>query len=442
MNYSSSEKLINIPNVNSLVKISAGLIFLTILSTALVYAETTSDETFVVTILENGYLESTPRYFDTSMFSVTTGTFVTIVNEDVVSHKFFSGTSNSSHSKEKFDDYLICELGERIAPAIDNQQDDNICDFNKDDRIIIDELLPGESISIEIVDAGTYRLIEPDYPWIDLLVYSFPKTEISSDIIEEKITEDSQVIENVNLINSPIIQNISVDGISHNVEYTVQGMAVNEIESDSDSKSLIFSVGVTDLNGILDITFERSFFDSIYDNVDDSFFILSDGDETIFEETKTAESRTLSIVVSSGTEELEIIGSIFNNFETPVIETPVIETPVIETPVIETPVIETPVIETPVIETPVIETPVIEDNLNNSCGPGTVLKNSICVLDERCGPGTILEGGVCILDSVSVPSPPSGDSRELIMSVTVAFVLAGVIGIIFALISKANKNKH
>ena len=402
MNYSSSEKLINIPNVNSLVKISAGLIFLTILSTALVYAETTSDETFVVTILENGYLESTPRYLDTSMFSVTTGTFVTIVNEDVVSHKFFSGTSNSSNSKEKFDDYLICELGERIAPAIDNQQDDNICDFNKDDRIIIDELLPGESISIEIVDVGIYRLIEPDYPWIDLLVYSFPKTEISSDIIEEKITEDSQVIENVNLINSPIIQNISVDGISHNVEYTVQGMAVNEIESDSDSKSLIFSVGVTDLNGILDITFERSFFDSIYDNVDDSFFILSDGDETIFEETKTAESRTLSIVVSSGTEELEIIGSIFNNFETPV----------------------------------------IEDNLNNSCGPGTVLKNSICVLDERCGPGTILEGGVCILDSVSVPSPPSGDSRELIMSVTVAFVLAGVIGIIFALISKANKNKH
>jgi len=172
--------------------------------------------------------------------------------------------------------------------------------------------------------------------------------------------------------------------------------------------SLIFSVNVVDSTGKLDVKFDRSFFDSIYAGVDYSFFILADGDETIFTETQTtSQSRTLNIAVPSGTEELEVIGSTFHSskvIETPVIETPVIETPVIETPVIETPVIETPVIETPVIETPVIETPVIEtpeltNSSTNQCGPGTVLEGDACVIDPRCGPGTVLEGDACVVDS-------------------------------------------
>ena len=151
------------------------------------------------------------------------------------------------------------------------------------------------------------------------------------------------------------------------------------------------------------------------------------------------------IDVPSGTEELEIIGSIFDSSK--VIETPVIETPVIETPVIETPVIETPVIETPVIETPVIETPVIENSSTNQCGPGTVLEGDSCVIDQRCGPGTVLEGDSCVIDS-STPSvstqssTSSGTSKELIISITAGFVIAGIVGIILALIAKANKNKN
>ena len=128
----------------------------------------------------------------------------------------------------------------------------------------------------------------------------------------------------------------------------------------------------------------------------------------------TDSSRTLTIEIPSGTEELEIIGSVFGITN------------------------ELPsVIETPVIETPVIETP-----STNECGPGTILENDVCVLDQRCGPGTILENDVCVLDSTPSKSPSSGNGRELIMGVTFAFVIAGVIGIIFALISKANRNKH
>ena len=407
----SSEKLLHFPNVNSLMKISIGLIFFTVISTALVYAETDSDTTHTVNIFENAYLQDTPRYLDESLFSVDSGTFVKIVNNDVISHKFVSGSSNSFHqSNAKYDDYLVCELGEKIAPNTNSYSDDNSCDFNKDNRIIVNELHPGQSVSIELVDVGTYRIIEPDYPWIEFVVYSFEKPP-SPEPVQEKVIEEPQVIKTVNIIPPLPVQTITVDvnDNSYDVEYTVQGMTVIGIESDIESMSLIFSVDVTDLTGILDVTFERSFFDSIYDDVDDLFFVLSDGDETISEETKTSQSRTLSIKVPSGTEELEIIGSVFNN-----------------------------------IETPVIETPVIEENITNQCGPGTVLENDVCVLDERCGPGTVLENDMCVLDStpVSSSSQSPGTSKELIISFTIAFVIAGIVGIVLALVAKAHKNKN
>ena len=202
---------------------------------------------------------------------------------------------------------------------------------------------------------------------------------------------------------------VDVDGTSFDVQYTAVGMTVTGIESDTESASLIFSVDVTDSTGILNVELERSFFDSIYDDTDDLFFILADGDEAISEEIQsTSQSRSLIITVPSGTEDLEIIGSAFNNS----------------------------------VEEPIVEEPIVENILNNECGPGTVLEDDICILDQRCGPGTILEDGVCVLDSTPVTSSSSGNSKELIMSITVAFVIAGIIGIILALISRANRKKN
>jgi len=212
---------------------------------------------------------------------------------------------------------------------------------------------------------------------------------------------------------------VDVDGTSFDVQYTAVGMTVTGIESDTESASLIFSVDVTDPIGILNVELERSFFDSIYDDADDLFFILADGDEAISEEIQTtSQSRSLIITVPSGTEDLEIIGSAFNNS------------------------VEEPIVEEPIVEEPIVEEPIVENILNNECGPGTVLEDDICILDQRCGPGTILEDGVCVLDSTPVTSSSSGNSKELIMSITVAFVIAGIIGIILALISRANRKKN
>ena len=212
---------------------------------------------------------------------------------------------------------------------------------------------------------------------------------------------------------------VDVDSTSFDVQYTAVGMTVTGIESDTESASLIFSVDVTDSTGILNVELERSFFDSIYDDTDDLFFILADGDEAISEEIQsTSQSRSLIITVPSGTEDLEIIGSVFNNS------------------------VEEPIVEEPIVEEPIVEEPIVENIPNNECGPGTILEDDICILDQRCGPGTILEDGACVLDSAPVTSSSSGNSKELIMSITVAFVIAGIIGIILALISRANRNKN
>ena len=211
------------------------------------------------------------------------------------------------------------------------------------------------------------------------------------------------------------------------VNYSSTGLTVYELESDTDSMSLIFYVNVNDSTGKLNITFDRNFFDSIYDGVDDQFFILSDGDETIFREIQTtSQSRTLSIDVPLGTEELEIIGSEFGFSKE-----------------ISIPVVETPVVETPVVETPVVETSVVETISINECGPGTVLENNVCVLDQRCGPGTVLENNICVLDaSTTTTTTTTSSNKEMIISFSLAFGIAGVVGIILALIAKAHKKKN
>ena len=216
------------------------------------------------------------------------------------------------------------------------------------------------------------------------------------------------------------------------VEYVGNGVSVNGIESDLDFISLIFSVDVSSPQGVLDVTFDRSFFDSVYNGNDDDFIVLADGDEPTYSEVETTDSyRTLRIILPTGTEEVEIIGSVFGSpSEPPVIEEP--EVPE-EPEVIEKPTVPE-VIEKPKPETSQPETtkPKVE------CGSGTILKDGVCVLDERCGPGTVLENGVCVVKSESAPVGSLG--KQLVYGVIAAFVIAGIIGIILALMSKASKS--
>ncbi len=79
---------------------------------------------------------------------------------------------------------------------------------------------------------------------------------------------------------------VNVEGNTFDIEYTVDGVSVTGVEPDLDFVSLIFSVDVTSSPGTLEVTLERSFFDSIYLGSDDDFIVLADGDEPSYSELR------------------------------------------------------------------------------------------------------------------------------------------------------------
>ena len=89
------------------------------------------------------------------------------------------------------------------------------------------------------------------------------------------------------------------------------------------------------------------------------------------------------------------------------------------------------------------ETEIVDSTPKTQCGPGTVLKNGACVLDERCGPGTVLKDGACVVESVPQSSGASVNivGKEMIVGVVAAFVVAIAIIIVLGLMAKASKSK-
>ena len=217
---------------------------------------------------------------------------------------------------------------------------------------------------------------------------------------------------------------VDIEGTSYDIDYTATGMTVSAVEADLDFISLILTVDVTESPGTLDITFDRTLFDSTFEGLDDDFIILADGDEPVFSETQTnSVSRTLSIELPAGTEEIEIIGSSFN-------------TPSDTTD-------DSAAADKAAADKAAADKAAADSNTTpTQCGPGTILKDGACVLDERCGPGTILENGACVLDSTSQPTTTSvkGLGKDLMMGLIAAIAIAGVVGIILGILAKASKS--
>jgi predicted secreted protein with PEFG-CTERM motif len=102
---------------------------------------------------------------------------------------------------------------------------------------------------------------------------------------------------------------IKVDGTDFSVTYSITNGKVLGIKADIQSKSLIVSIQTTG-DGQLTIDLPRALIDAkINDQTDDQFFVLNDGQEAQFTETKTTTDRTLTIPFTDGTGQIEIIGT-------------------------------------------------------------------------------------------------------------------------------------
>ena len=92
------------------------------------------------------------------------------------------------------------------------------------------------------------------------------------------------------------------------LDHDISGGTVTEMEIDMDSTSLVIEVDTID-DGSITVTLPRDVIDATINGEDDDLFVIVDGEEVDFEESKTSTDRTLTIAFPAGAEEIEIIGS-------------------------------------------------------------------------------------------------------------------------------------
>ena len=238
---------------------------------------------------------------------------------------------------------------------------------------------------------------------------------------------------------------VDVSGTTYNIVYETNGVKINDIMGDYDFLSLLLEVEVT-APGLLELTFDRAYFDSTFDGSDEQFIVLADGEDISFaEKGKTEQTRTLVMELLSGTEEVEVIGT---HLLEGIIGAATTEEPLVEEPEVipeeEVPTEEEIPEETmPEEETPMEETPTMEEE-TSKCGPGTILKDGACVLDERCGPGTHFEDGACVLDekepATEGVSLEGSNTSQLVIPAIIGFGIAFIVMIILWLIGRAGRS--
>jgi len=92
--------------------------------------------------------------------------------------------------------------------------------------------------------------------------------------------------------------------------FLIIGGTVSSHQIDPDAKSLIVKIDSLITGGSLLVKIPRSMLDAKMQNGgDDNFFVLVDGEETAYEESKSSDSRALTIGFPSAASEIEIIGT-------------------------------------------------------------------------------------------------------------------------------------
>jgi hypothetical protein len=175
----------------------------------------------------------------------------------------------------------------------------------------------------------------------------------------------------ISVIPGAFADSISVDieDSTYEIDFTSVDVEIKSVTADTNFMSLIFEIDVLSKNGQLEFNFDRDFFDAKLGSEDDDFFVLVDGDELSFEESKDDFYRNIVFSVVPGSEEIEIIGSQIVGISYLLEKEAEIQ-----------------------IQIEVEEQAIEEQEAE-----------IISKLQELCGEGTVLEDGVCVLANESVP---------------------------------------
>lgn len=150
-------------------------------------------------------------------------------------------------------------------------------------------------------NSGTYEIRA--FYWNDVRVdIQFDYGMTSVGMMQEKPLDESvQTEESTEIVGVEERGDLSLDILGVNVNYTINGGKIISIIPDLDETSLIITIETT-TDGELMITLPKDVIDGI-------FFVLVDGEETIYTEEVNDNSSTLIIPFYNGTEEIEIIGT-------------------------------------------------------------------------------------------------------------------------------------
>ncbi len=146
-------------------------------------------------------------------------------------------------------------------------------------------------------EEGTFDYFCMVHPW---MVGSVIVGEASAEKSSEKMPEMKEMVPT---------KSASDMEIEFREEHSITGSSkVVNIWPDTTTNSVIVELDATQ-EGMFTITLPREVMDATINGEDDDFFVLVDGEEVDFEETKTDTDRTLTIGFPAGSEEIEIIGT-------------------------------------------------------------------------------------------------------------------------------------
>lgn len=126
------------------------------------------------------------NYFFPTRVSIEPGDTITFVNDDIVPHRIVSGTGLGSYNRASQGAVVICETPQKELRSGASYAASG-CTFSFDGRIDSGTIEPGKSWVGTFTDAGFYRIIDPSYPWMNIVVYSFPDTD--SEVIRRSGTK-------------------------------------------------------------------------------------------------------------------------------------------------------------------------------------------------------------------------------------------------------------